>query len=320
VLILLEVLEKLLADLIGREQKGLSSKARDRNSRGWACHPDALSGIPVDSLNAMFWVPLLIALAISPLPNQPRIIILGYHEVEEDGLPPHPVIPRAGAATTADEMERYTISTSAFQQQLDALDRHGYEVVPLADVVDYVAGRRSTLPPRSAVITVDDGWRSTRTQISAELAKRNWPFTAFVYSRVIDAHSHHPYNLTWPEVGSLASDGADIESHTYSHPLLSRAHSLIVGDANYAQSLDDELRCSRAEIEARVHQPVRLLAYPYGDYDDGVIAAAKAAGYDAAVTVKPGLVTRQSNPFALDRYLVVHDTTLQQFEAWLEGP
>ncbi|HEX3069222.1 MAG TPA: polysaccharide deacetylase family protein [Thermoanaerobaculia bacterium] len=268
----------------------------------------------------MFWVPLLLALTISPPPNPPRIIILGYHEVEEDGLPPHEVIPRSGAAPTPDEMERYTISTAAFQQQLDALDRHGYEVIPLADVVDYVDGRRSMLPPRSAVITVDDGWRSTKTEIAAELAKRNWPFTAFVYPRVIDAHSHHPDNLTWSDVAGLAANGADIESHTYSHPLLSRAHSSIADEANYAPFLDDELRCSRAEIENHIQQPVTFLAYPYGDYDDAVIAAAKAAGYDAAVTVTPGLVTRQSNPFALNRYLVVHDTTLQQFEEWLEGP
>lgn len=268
----------------------------------------------------MFWVPLLIALAISPPPTPPRILILGYHEVEENGLPLHPVIPRSGEAPTPDEMALYTISTPTFQQQLDALDRYGYEVVPLADVVDYVNGRRSELPPRTAVITVDDGWQSTATVIAAELAKRNWPFTAFVYPRVIDAHSHHPDNLTWSEVGDLAMNGADIESHTYSHPLLSRAHASIADESNYEQFLDDELRCSRATIEYRIDQRVRFLAYPYGDYDDGVIAAAKAAGYDAAVTVTPGLVTRQSNPFALDRYLVFHDTTLQQFDTWLEGP
>jgi peptidoglycan/xylan/chitin deacetylase (PgdA/CDA1 family) len=267
----------------------------------------------------MFWVPLFIALAISPPPTPPRIIILGYHEVEEDGLPPHQVIPRSGATATPDEMALYTISTAAFRQQLDALDRHGYEVIPLADVVDYVNGRRSTLPPRAAVITVDDGWRST-TKIAAELVKRDWPFTAFVYPRVIDAHSHHPYNLTWPEVTGLARNGADIESHTYSHPFLSRAHSPIVDESNYAQFLDDELRCSRAQVEARIHQPVRFLAYPYGDYDERAIAAVKAAGYDAAVTVRPGVVTRESNPFALNRYLVFHDTTLQQFEKWLDGP
>src|SRR3954470_14604929 len=242
--------------------------------------------------------------------EQPRIIILGYHEVEDDGLPPHAVIPRGVAASpTADEMERYTVSTEAFRQQLDALDAHGYEVIALADVVDYLNGRRATLPARSAVITVDDGWRSTSTEIAPELAKRGWPFTAFVYPRVIEQHARHPYNLTWSEVNALAKSGVDIESHTYSHPFLTRAGSL-----------DDELNCSGDVLAAHTGQPVRFLAYPYGDHDDDVIAATKNAGYEAAVTVTPGFVTKRSNLFELPRYLLHHDTSLAEFERWLEGP
>ena len=253
---------------------------------------------------------ILLAALVRPIDSaQPRIIILGYHEVEDDGLPPHAVIPRGNAAApTDDEMARYTVSTEAFREQMDALEAHGYEVVPLADVIDYLTGRRATLPARSAVITVDDGWRSTSTEIAPELAKRDWPFTAFVYPRVVEQHAHHPFNLRWSEIDALVKKGADVESHTYSHPFLTRAGSL-----------DDELNCSRDVIAAHTGQPVRFLAYPYGDYDDGVIAAAKAAGYEGAVTVKPGLVTRRSDPFALERYLLHHDTTLPEFERWLEA-
>jgi peptidoglycan/xylan/chitin deacetylase (PgdA/CDA1 family) len=263
-----------------------------------------------------------LALALAALTHfsQPRIVILGYHEVEKDGLPPHAVIPRQNAsAPAADEMARYTVSTETFRQQMDALDAHGYEVIALADVVDYITGRRATLPARSAVITVDDGWRSTGNDIATELTKRHWPFTAFVYPRVIDRHSHHPYNLTWPEVAALAKEGVDIESHTYSHPFLARVHHRDMPDGHYAAFLDDELHCSRDLIAIKTTQPVRFLAYPYGDYDNGVIAAAKAAGYEAAVTVKPGVVTKRSDPFALERYLVRHDTTLREIEGLLEG-
>jgi len=174
---------------------------------------------------------ILLTALVRPIDSaQPRIIILGYHEVEDDGLPPHTVIPRGNAvSSTADEMERYTVSTEAFRQQMDALEAHGYEVVPLADVVDYLTGRRATLPARSAVITVDDGWRSTTTEIAPELAKRDWPFTAFVYPRVVEQHEHHPFNLTWSEIDALVKGGVDVESHTYSHPFLTRSGSL---DAN----------------------------------------------------------------------------------------
>lgn len=249
----------------------------------------------------------------------PRIVILGYHEVEPGGVPPHATVPRGTAAgNTTDEMQRYTASTEAFSQQLDALAKHGYTVVSMADVADFLGGKRATLPARAAVITVDDGWRSVKTTMAPELARRGVPFTAFVYPHVIDAHARHPFNLTWDEVASLSKQHVDFQSHAFTHPFLSRTRHADLSDAAYASWLAKELRDSRAAIAAHTKKEVRFLAYPYGDYDEGVIAAARAAGYTAAVTTTRGPASRTSNPFALPRYLIHHDTTLAEFESWLE--
>jgi len=262
---------------------------------------------------------LAVATAAPPVPPAtPHIVILGYHEIEPDGLPAHETIPRGLAtANTADEMQMYTVSTATFRGQLDALARHGYTVVPLEDVAAWLAGTKATLPERTAVITVDDGWRSVRTVMVDELRRRQWPFTAFVYPRVIDRHNHHPFNLTWDEVTALAKQGVDVQSHTYAHPFLSRSRHADLSDAAYAEWLAGELRQSRDLIAAHTGRPVRFLAYPYGDYDEAVIGAARAAGYVAAVTVTPGTVTRTSNPLALPRYLVFHSTTAAELESWL---
>ena len=84
--------------------------------------------------------------AAPPLSPDPRIVILGYHEVEPGGVPPHATVPRGtAAANTTDEMQRYTASTEAFSQQLDALARHGYTVIAMADVADFLSGKRPTL-------------------------------------------------------------------------------------------------------------------------------------------------------------------------------
>ena len=250
----------------------------------------------------------------------PRIVILAYHEVEPDGIPPHGTVPRGIAVMpSSDEMQRYTSSTEAFSQQLDALAQHGYTVVSMADVADFLSGKRTTLPARSAVITVDDGWRSVKTTMAPELARRSMPFTAFVYPRVIDAHDHHPFNLTWDDVAALSKSGVDIESHAFTHPFLSRARHAELSDAAYAAWLAKELADSRSSIAAHTKKEVRFLAFPYGDYDEGVLAATRAAGYAAAVTTSRGLASRTSNPLTLPRYLIHHDTTLAEFEGWLEG-
>jgi peptidoglycan/xylan/chitin deacetylase (PgdA/CDA1 family) len=251
--------------------------------------------------------------------STPRVLILGYHEVSPDGVPHHEVIPRQLASgSVADEMQMYTITTEAFRQQLDALAAHGYMVIPLSELVRFLLGQRQALPERSAVITVDDGWASLQTPMLEELRACGDPATAFVYPHVIDRHDHHPFNLTWDQVAELAHDGVDIESHTLTHPFLSRARHKEMDDAAYARWLADELAQSRDELFAHVGGEVRFLAYPYGDYDAGVETAARAAGYTAAVTVSPGLVDRHSDPLALPRYLIFHDTSLARFESWLE--
>jgi peptidoglycan/xylan/chitin deacetylase (PgdA/CDA1 family) len=263
---------------------------------------------------------LLVAAATAPASSSdPHIVILAYHEVEPDGVPPHETVPRGtAAAKTTDEMQRYTASTEAFGQQLDALASHGYTVISVEVLSDFVNGNRATLPARSAVITVDDGWRSVKTTMAPELAKRGLPFTAFVYPRVIDGHARHPFNLAWEDVAALSNDGVDLQSHALTHPFLSRARHAELSDDGYAPWLEHELRESRECIAWRTGREVRFLAYPYGDYDDGVIAAARAAGYEAAFTTGRGPASRTSNPLALPRYLIHNDTTIAEFESWLK--
>lgn len=278
--------------------------------------PRTLFAIAISGLFAAFFSPTTHAAESA----NPRILILGYHEVEPDGVPAHEVIPRElAAAPTPNEMDMYTTSTATFRQQLDALAAHGFTAISFAALHEFLTGARATLPEKSVVITADDGWRSAKTEMWPELKKRGYPFTIFVYPRVIDRHDHHPFNLTWDDVAVLSKDGVDVESHTYAHPFLSRKKHPELDDEHYRDWLESELAGSRRLITQHTGREVRFLAYPYGDYDDAVIAAAKAAGYTEAVTVSPGIVMRSDPPFTLHRYLVFHGTTMQEFERWLDG-
>jgi peptidoglycan/xylan/chitin deacetylase (PgdA/CDA1 family) len=74
----------------------------------------------------------------------------------------------------------------------------------------------------------------------------------------------------------LVDAGWEAGSHTCSHPRLTQ-----LDDAGLA----GELRGSREACEQRLSQPCRTLAYPYGDHDRRVVAAAGASGYEAACTL-----------------------------------
>ena len=79
----------------------------------------------------------------------------------------------------------------------------------------------------------------------------------------------------------MLADAADQEvvigSHTISHPHLPRLSD---------EELRSELVESRQQLEARLGPPCDVLAYPYGEADARVRAAAWAAGYSMAFALR----------------------------------
>jgi len=84
--------------------------------------------------------------------------------------------------------------------------------------------------------------------------------------------------MGWDSLRDLAGRGLEIGSHTVSHPHLPR-----LDDAELRRELEE----SRARIADELRRPCRFLAYPFGDDDARVRAAAEAAGYEAAFAL-PG--------------------------------
>lgn len=226
------------------------------------------------------------------------MIILCYHEVEET------------AAT------RYTVARENFRQQLDLIQSSGYSVVPLEEAVEYLTGKRPRIAPKPVVITIDDGWLCTRTEMYDELEKRKLPYTVFIYPKIISSGAHA---LTWPFVKEIAAGRGSIESHALTHSFLTQARNKSVAPEHYSGWLAHELTESRRLIKKQLAKKVRFLAYPFGDFDDAVAAATAAAGYEAAVTTNRGPNHVGDDPYRLKRYLFHGDTTLDDLARWLSG-
>src|SRR3954465_12555075 len=82
-------------------------------------------------------------------------------------------------------------------------------------------------------------------------------------------HERELLPMSWDQLRELADAGWEIGAHTRTHP-----HLTEVGD----EELRVELGESKATVEERLGRPCPTLAYPYGDYDERVVAAAGAAG------------------------------------------
>lgn len=215
--------------------------------------------------------------------DHPTAIVLCYHIVE---------------SPSDDRME---VSRETFRQHLRYLEMTGYNVIPLQHLYEYVAGKRASIPKNAIVITIDDGWRSTYTEAFPELQKRKFPFTVFIYPNIIGKTSNA---LSWKQIREMSDAGVDIQSHSLTHPYLTRRKHRSLGDEGYGKWLRRELAESRRILEKETGKGVQFLAYPYGDYDDLVATSAKGAGYTAALTCDFGRVRKGSDPLRMRRVVI----------------
>ena len=94
--------------------------------------------------------------------------------------------------------------------------------------------------------------------------------------------------MDWDALLEHAHRGVVIGSHAVSHPHLTKLS---------ADELRRELNESKEEIEDRLGRRCEDLAYPYGEHDERVRAAARAAGYGRAYALRGS----RSDPYAAPR-------------------
>ena len=231
-----------------------------------------------------------------PDAEPPAATVLCYHIVEAPAAP------------------RMHIDRDTFRQHLRYLEMTGYNVIPLRHLYEYVSGQRPSIPKNAVVITIDDGWRSTYTEAFPELQKRKFPFTVFIYPNIIGKTSNA---LSWAQIREMAEAGVDIQSHSLTHPYLTKRHHGSKSDKNYGEWLEKELAQSRKILEKETGQKVQFLAYPYGDFDDRVAKASAHAGYAAALTCEFGKVKKGSDPLRMKRFVIDDRMDFAAFRRYL---
>ncbi len=215
-----------------------------------------------------------------------RIPVLMYHRV---------------GATHNDWERRYCVPPSLFAGHMQKLAARGMCACSLDDFFAWLAGDKE-LPEGSFLLTFDDGFLGVCEHAAPVLREMNWPATVFLVSQLIGkedewCRSHNPSGASYPlmakeQIEAMRGMGFTFHSHTRLHPDLTT-----LSDAQLA----DELAGSRQDLQALLDEPIPYLAYPYGRYDERVLKAAQAAGYQAAFSVQPGFNRRDVHPYRIRR-------------------
>lgn len=109
---------------------------------------------------------------------------------------------------------------------------------------------------------------------------------------------------------ALAGGGLTVGSHGWTHRDLTRLAPA---------ACEQALRLAKDQIESAVGLPCRIVAYPYGAWNQEVVEAAHRAGYESGVTTDPGLSTVMDNPWVLHRDTVGNKGSWSLFCARASG-
>jgi peptidoglycan/xylan/chitin deacetylase (PgdA/CDA1 family) len=209
----------------------------------------------------------------------------------------------------------------------------------------YLVARRNgtvdSLPPRSLIITIDDGHESVY-RLKPVLLEHRVPVTVFLCSGLVGTNRGFWFSAagldeaqrqrlkTVPDEARVAAlramgleDGGDqgrreslnageveelkelvnFQSHTVSHPILPSCSD---------QKAAVEIEQSRQQLQARLGLSVNALAYPNGSYAEREIRMAQEAGYECGLSMDAGFNGRETPLFALRRVAVPDDCGIHE--------
>lgn len=197
-------------------------------------------------------------------------LVLAYHSVSPDWPSPLAVRPEALA------------------EQVASLLGRGLRPATFAELT------RSQGADRLFAVTFDDGYAALEEHALPVLSELGVPGTVFVPTAFPGSgrplawegieewgrgsHRGELRPLDWDQLGALLAVGWEVGSHSRTHPHLPR-----LGD----DQLAEELEGSREDLRRELGLRTPTLAYPYGDADARVCAAARSAGYTAAASMSP---------------------------------
>ncbi len=185
-----------------------------------------------------------------------------------------------------------SVSTAQFEKHLAYLQEHEYTVLTLGEALDRLYSGKS-VPEKSAVITMDDGYRSIWDNALPLLEEYDFPATIFVATEYVGGENF----LTWEQLTKLEAKGFEIGNHSHSHSYFVNKPAGKIGDVFAA-----DLKQSHELFGRHLGGLPRVYAYPFGEYCPEMIRILKEHGYVAAAAQRSGVIFGESNRYALPRF------------------
>lgn len=243
--------------------------------------------------------------------------ILSYHRV-------HPLPPGLAEPT-------WNVTPELLESQLSGLLRAGFTPWPLSRVLAEQAAGRAP-PPRTFVVTFDDGYANNLTHALPVLLKLGVPATLFLATAYLGWEGPLPFD-DWELAGSSSVPAEAWRALTLAecHTLLESgifefgAHTHTHDDfRNRPAELTCDLAICRSLLQREFGVVSPMFAFTYGTKNNGFVspelaAAVRAAGMACALTTEAQVVRPGDDCFDWGRFEATSDDTARTLAAKLGG-
>ncbi|MBX4196204.1 polysaccharide deacetylase family protein [Candidatus Pacearchaeota archaeon] len=194
------------------------------------------------------------------------IVVLNYH-----------------GTLAGDTNESYKISYTQFKEHMFALKKAGYQTVTIEQLYSFLRGEQS-LPPKSFVITFDDGIKDSYYNTDPILKTLNYTAVMFVITgQSLDKESK--YYLNKEELHKMAASGRwDLQSHSYqghgriqtgldsapgpylTNKLWISVQQRLETNDEYFNRINSDLQTSKNQLDREFNQSTIGFALPFGEF------------------------------------------------------
>jgi peptidoglycan/xylan/chitin deacetylase (PgdA/CDA1 family) len=217
------------------------------------------------------------------------------------------------------DMSGSVISTNpdTFRNQMKFLSEMNFNVVSLKTLGKHFLEKKP-LPPKTIVLTFDDGFQNFYTTAFPVLSEYNFTATVFLITDYCGKFNDWSGNLqafeprklmSWNEIKELSKNGIEFAAHSKTHLDLTRIT---------IEKARREMVESKSAIENNLRVEVTDFAYPYGKYDTPVKRLTEEH-FRTACSVRLGKTQFGDDLFSLKRLDAYYLSNERIFRAVLSG-
>lgn len=183
------------------------------------------------------------------------------------------------------------VTKDNFEKHLAYFKKQRLTPITFADYLKFASGESAinTFPARPIILTFDDGYTDNYTNLLPLMQQYGYRGVLYLlgdfdirynkWDADFDPTEPRSEIMDLAQKRAFVAAGWEVGAHTMSHPRLTTLPLPVAAT---------EIRRSKTELETALHTQIVSFAYPYGDCDEAVKNAVRAAGFALGIATDTG--------------------------------